>query len=205
MTVQLALISGAGGNTATTFHRKERKEANKYRGINYVKQAMEFLDEFPVGTRFSNEMFDNWAFKHNYLNIPTTTDKGSNEWMGHIHRRAGLRQNITLASTQPRLKDTYGIRKVAVNVWEVINPQAYILSNNIPEKAVSFVEVKEKKLRYFLEALNGLCADPYEQVGDYVSSFKRRMRFEATEFTYGLRQIERRVLKGESAKQIENL
>ena len=78
--------------------------ANEKRGVNY-RQAVQFVNDFPIGTTLTNEDFDKWAHHHGYINVPFDADKQSDVWLAHLTRRNQLRTNIFKASSHVAMRD----------------------------------------------------------------------------------------------------
>lgn len=78
--------------------------ANPRRGKAHIDLAEKFQSRFPVGTKLSDEQFDQWAEAEGELSLPAGGKKSA-AWAQHLERRHQLRTKINRSAGHPRMRE----------------------------------------------------------------------------------------------------
>jgi hypothetical protein len=139
------------------------KEANPRRGVNHKDAAKLFSKRFGIGSRFTNDSFDSWAFENSLLDRPLDRDKKSPGWMAHVQKRCALRDNIRTAGTHPRMGDlAFTLESQGGNWWQVMSPADTVIGTQIVERIESSINTKFASIEHAIQAIDLKNVNPIE-------------------------------------------
>ena len=148
-------------------------EANQLRGATHEDKAMKFIRDFPIGSEFTSDAFDHWAHRNGYLQVPYNAANSSGDpiysgelsdgaWVGHLHERNNLKNQINRASTHPRIGER-GVTPFKIVVvshggpgggttWGTLSAEDAIAKDDTPAAIQKLVGTRRKHLEYLMQS-----------------------------------------------------
>jgi hypothetical protein len=124
-------------------------------GKSFTQHAIDFAEEFPLGSFLIRETFDEWLAAAKLLTIPPIdAPKDSDAWLGHLQRRHILYVKLNKACSHPRMAE-YGIDPFILTAirggYEVCTPTSEVINSKITKKFQSITETKRKQLKELMQ------------------------------------------------------
>lgn len=145
------------------YDEKPWGDANPLRGVNHRETATMFLQRFPIGSKHTSELFDEWAQGHGFLNVPIGVPTDSDAWIAHVVRRQELRKEIISASTHPGMGTPFTVKKGGDGKWVVLAPHEGVAQNDLGKKLVSLLSTKRTQLDHLMQCTDWDNLQPFEK------------------------------------------
>lgn len=134
-------------------------KANDQRGVQYTEHAIDFIKQFPIGEKpISQQEFDSWLELRGFLTVPSGDDasnKNSDAWMAHIHRRHIFKQRLNKAASHPRLTRMGYSPFTIIAIrggYEVTAPEVAASRGELSRKISSLTQTKHTQLTYLMQS-----------------------------------------------------
>lgn len=188
-------------------------EAGKTRGRANMQLAIDFVRDFPIGTRLDAADFDAWAERHGLLTVPPNyAAKDSDAWKAHLMRRHEQRYRINRGGSHPRLREEgstpFSLDTITQGIYEVRAPHDAAAHSEIPSKVARFFDTKRKRLAYLMQSADWDVLPPYERIlaeaiFDDIDGFRDDVQNNSTRITSKIAKLEGRIRKAIDVGQIK--
>lgn len=197
-------------------------KANDRRGTaRYTELAIEFLSDFPIGTRnLEVEKIDRWFHEHGVLEqLPLTNDSGdplygrnSDAWLAHLQRRHQEIKKLNKSSAHPRLLDSgsqpFTLTPGPGGTYSVRSAYEAITGAELPKKVLSLTITKRKQLRYLMESADWSILPPWERafaeaIDEDIDAFQNTIEAGANHLGNKLARLETKIRQSIASGEIK--
>lgn len=182
--------------------------ANKRRGTQaWTELAIQFLKDWPIGSRVTIDQFDEWAEQHDLLVVPrlggAPVEKSSDAWLAHLQRRHRVRYSMNKAAAHPRMHmerntQPFSLDLIGEKTLKVRSALQSIAHSQIGDKVQRVLTRRRQQLGYLMQSVDWNAIPVYEKMFastlyDDIDKFERTITGDADWLTNKFNQLRHRL------------